>query len=215
MKRREEGEEKKEEEAEEERGREGTRGKRRRGEESDLDLLKRDNGGSASDSAAAMRLATSTSAIDHVESPHLCLHLLLIASPPIRSLGRQAAQLLALHFRYQAKFFSWIHRGKNVRQVSDVCIHISLLTLAQLAPGTRTLLPSPSAGDTLKKTSQACIRVMSSPSGPRTCAQSQKYKVSKRQLNVPYIPRTPNWDSRNNNGNGRERKQIRGHPHFE
>jgi hypothetical protein len=90
------------------------------------------------------------------------------------------------------------------------CMYPRLLTLVTLARGTRTPHPSPSAGDTQRKTSQACIRVMSSPSGPRTCAQSQKYKVSKRQLNVPYIPRTPNLGSRTNNGNGRKENRSAG-----
>lgn len=77
-----------------------------------------------------------------------------------------------------------------------------------LAQGIQTLHPSPSTGDTPKKMSQACTRVTSSPWRPKTCTQ-----LVSANSNVPYFPRTPNWDSRNNNGNGSG--QIRGYPHFQ
>jgi hypothetical protein len=83
-----------EEEEAEGRGREGKDPRQRRGEEKrDLDLLKRDNGARY---PTARR--PKTDAIDHVESPHLCLRLplslaRLIARPPTSS----------------GEFFSWIH----------------------------------------------------------------------------------------------------------
>lgn len=104
------------------------------------------------------------------------------------------------------EIFFMYKRGK--KSVTCLNVSTSLLTLVLLAQGIQTPLPSPSTGDTPKKMSQACTRVMSSPWHPKTCTQ-----LVSANSNVPYIPRTPNWDSRNNYGNGRG--QIRGYPHFQ
>ena len=117
----------------------------------------------------------------------------------------QATQLLPPSTSAISGETNFMHKKKK----RVTCLNVSTsLTLVLLAQGIQTLHPSLSTGDTPKKMSQACTQVTSSPWRPKTCTQS----VSANS-NVPDIPRTSNWNSRNNNGNGSG--QIRGYPHFQ
>lgn len=66
------------------------------------------------------------------------------------------------------------HQFQPAKNLTCPNIFTSPLTLVPPAPGTQTLRPSQSIGDTRMKMSQACTRVMSNPWHPKTCTRFQK-----------------------------------------